>query len=136
MDINTRNKRFTCSSTLSPRGDFTEIVNTDLAIDALFNLLTIREGTYIRKPYLGCKFHRFIQEPATDENIEAIIEEIYTKAETYLSIFLTIENVQVKTFNNNTGYLFNITTRVDETIRRVEIGISDTSVYYKSLLEY
>lgn len=134
--INTIDRKFTCTSLLDEDGDFREVDNVDLAIELLFNLLTIRRGTYHKDPNLGSIFHTYLQEKIDNELLEDIKREIYNITRLYLSDYLSIENVEVLALNENTNLVFQMNVNVNNTLRKIEIGISNTKTYYKSLLEY
>jgi len=91
---------FGYTAILAPSGDWNTLTKKSLALYRVIVLLSISEGSYPRDPKLGVKLPRYIFENLTDENIDAIREELIYKINTYEKDF-EIKNINVVSNSNN-----------------------------------
>jgi phage baseplate assembly protein W len=74
---------FGITSQLAPNGDFNVYRGKELAVYRLAVLLSIVEGSDLMDPNLGVNITKYIYKPMTDDNIEAIKNELERKIERY-----------------------------------------------------
>lgn len=114
---------------ISPAGDFSRINNVEVVLASWNNILQTPEGTYTFDPEYGTKLYKMIFEPADEDTIKIIKDEIEHKLMRY-DDRATITDIEVNFLNNQKGFFVNVYLKYDGDLSKLEV-IIDESVYFQ-----
>jgi phage baseplate assembly protein W len=93
--------------TVSSSGDFSLVSNTQTILNSWNNILLTQVRTYVGNPEYGSELYKFVFEPADQDTIDSIINEIQYRLMLYDDRAL-VTNVEVSFMNNGHGFIADI----------------------------
>ena len=118
-------------SKVAPSGDFKRINDIEVLINSWNNILITPRRSYQFDPEYGSDLYKMIFEPADQETVNKVIDEVTTTLLTY-DDRATVENVEVVFFRNQKGFSISVDVNFEGDISQLQV-IIDESVYFKYL---
>jgi len=116
-------------STIAPSGDFRRIKNLDVILNSWNNILLTPKRTYIFDPEYGSDIYKLVFEPADEDTVERIKDEVVNSITTYDNR-ARITQVDVTYLSNRKG--FNLAIQVDYQGDSGNLDITvDETIYFK-----
>ena len=107
---NSKVSDYTCK--LTPSGEFTRINDLEAILNSWNNILLTPKGSYDHDPAYGSNLYKFVFEPADDQTIEEIKDEIETVLEIYDNR-ATPSNITINFLKENKGFSVDISVEYD-----------------------
>lgn len=95
------------SSVLSPSGDFTKIFDLDAILTSWRNILITPKGSADHDPEFGSNLFNFVFEPADDDTLSGIKNDIYSNLMLYDNR-AKITSIDITYLKNMKGFTVNI----------------------------
>jgi len=114
---------------ISSNGDFKRIKNIEVIISSWNNILTTPRRSYIFDPEYGSDIYKLVFEPADNETLERIKNEVIETLLRY-DDRATIENIEVNLLSNRKGYNISVDVGYEGDTGQLEVVI-DEDAYFK-----
>jgi len=88
---------------ISSRGDFKRIQNLNVILSSWNNILLTPRRTYLNDPEFGSDLYKYVFEPADEETISSIRDEIIERISLY-DDRAVIEDVEITLLSSGKGY--------------------------------
>jgi len=88
---------------ISSRGDFKRIHNLNVILSSWNNILLTPRRTYLNDPEFGSDLYKYIFDPADEETISSIRDEVIQRLTLY-DDRAVIEDVEITLMSNGKGY--------------------------------
>lgn len=116
-------------STISPVGDFKQIDGIQVILNSWSNILITPKRSYIFDPEYGSDLYKLVFEPADNETIEKIRNEVIDSIQKYDDRAL-IKNVTINFLSNKKGFQVNIEVSYKGDQSQLQVVI-DKNLYFK-----
>lgn len=120
---------YTCK--VNPAGDFKRITNLEVILNSWNNILLTPKGSYDHDPEYGSLLYQYIFEPADNETMEAIRNEIKTSLEIYDNR-ASISEILVTFLKDNKGFSVDVYASYGDEEGSLAAIIDDTSYFNTS----
>jgi len=114
-------------SKIVAKGDFKRIKDIDVIINSWNNILTTPRRTFLFDPEYGSDLHKMIFEPADDNTVERIKQEVQQQLMIYDNR-ATIEDMEVLIKPNGKGFSINILAEYEGNQGSLSLSFDDTTI--------
>jgi len=114
---------------ISSNGDFKRIKNIEVILSSWNNILITPRRSYIFDPEYGSDIYKLVFEPADNETLERIKNEVIETLLRY-DDRATIENIEVNLLSNRKGYNISVDVGYEGDTGQLEVVI-DEDAYFK-----
>lgn len=111
---------------ISPSGDFTRIIDLNVILKSWYKLLVTPTRTVDHDPNFGCDLYKYVFNPADNDTMNDIINEITYAIKTYDNR-ATLQGVTATFLNNKKGFVVNITAKYNGQVGEIQAVIDETT---------
>ena len=117
---------------VSPKGDFTRTTNINVILTSWNNILLTPKRSYIWDPDYGSDLYKMVFEPADNETVEKIKDEVATQIMIY-DDRAKITNIDVTFLSNLKG--FNVSLDVNYMGEESELSLTLDEIMFANFME-